>query len=147
MNRLESLEKCGLIKITSAFTLLEELEFDYTKLGDARRTRAARLPQAREGFLVGRSTVGGPDVVGGPDIYVYVDAIADAMYPGVQFETLTLNTQRDVLHLAAHRAYQWELFVTEDNGILQCAAQLRTLDICVMSPADAVSHLDGIGIN
>jgi len=76
LNRLEDLNRRGLIKLTTTPAIRMDLESDLTKYGEARRQKAARLPCAASGFMVGRSMVGGPDVIGGPDLYAHVDEIS-----------------------------------------------------------------------
>ncbi|MEQ1773856.1 MAG: hypothetical protein ABL891_08740 [Burkholderiales bacterium] len=146
VNALESLAERGMIKITSTFALAEDLRFDHTKLGEARRLKASRLPQARSGFMVGHSKVGGPDVVGGPNVYAHVDAIANVIAPMKAWQDIESNTQRDILHLAAHRTYDWDIFITEDKGILRRSPELALLGIRVMSPQSALDHLVQVGI-
>jgi len=146
MNQLEELARRGAIQITTTFALGEDLAFDKTKLGEARRIKAARLPQARSGFMVGHSTVGGPDVIGGPNVYAHVDSIAEVIAPAVAWEEIRTNTQRDILHLAAHLTYGWELFVTEDKGILDHSTKLAALGIRTMTPVAALQYLAHQGI-
>ncbi len=132
--------------MTTTFALGEDLAFDKTKLGEARRIKASRLPQARSGFMIGHSAVGGPDVIGGPDVYAHVDSIAEIIAPAVAWEEIHTNTQRDILHLAAHLTYGWEIFITEDKGILDHASKLITLGIRAMTPKAALQHLADQGI-
>ena len=146
MNQLEGFARQGLIEITTTFSLGKDLAFDETKLGEARRIKASRLPQARSGFIIGRSTVGGPDVIGGPDIYARVDPIAEIIAPGIAWEKIYTNTQRDILHLAAHLTYGWEIFLTGDKGILDHASELAALGIRVMTPQAALQCLTDQGI-
>jgi hypothetical protein len=67
-DQLEARAHDGTIAITSSHVLLEELASDNTLAADLRRAKAARLPRGSSGFMVGHSTVGGPDVSGGPNV-------------------------------------------------------------------------------
>lgn len=148
VNRLEHLGQRGVIKLTMTFVTATELKSDRTKFGEARRQKAARLPTARSGFMIGRSTVGGPDVIGGPDAYAYVDAIGAIIRPGVSWEGIDENTQRDILHLSAHRTYGWEMFVTSDGGILDHSdSLLEKIGIRVMTPETALLALEAMGVS
>jgi len=146
MNQLEKLAQRGLIEITTTFALGADLTFDKSKYGEARRAKASRLPTARSGFMIGRSTIGGPDVVGGPDVYAHVDPISEIIAPGITWEAIDNKTQRDILHLSAHLTYSWDIFLTEDKGILKYASELDTLGIRAMTPEIALQQLEGRGI-
>jgi hypothetical protein len=146
VNVLEELHRRGLIELTSTFALAADLKLDKTSWGDARRAKAAGIRQGRSGFMVGRSTVGGPDVIGGPDIYVHVPTIMGAICPGKSWDAITQNSKHDVLHLATHRTYGWDVFVTDDKGILRAHESLATLGIVVCSPTAALRWLASRGV-
>lgn len=97
--------------------------------------------------MIGHSTVGGPDVVGGPNVYEHVDALAEIIRPHTAWYNIDSNTQRDILHLAAHLTYKWEIFVTEDKGILKHAEQLSALGVNVMTSKGALQYLEQQGIS
>jgi hypothetical protein len=143
LNRLEDLARQGVIELTTTFVMAAELASDRTRHGEARRQKAARLKTARSGFMVGRSAVGGPDLIGGPDAYAHVPAISAIIRPGVTWDDIDKNTQRDILFLSAHRTYGWEMFVTSDTGILECADALATVvGIRVKTPDQALIELE-----
>jgi hypothetical protein len=87
--------------------------------------------------MVGRSAVGGPDA------YAHVPAISAIIRPGVTWDDIDRNTQRDILFLSAHRTYGWEIFVTSDTGILRCADALGTVvGTRVKTPDQALIELE-----
>jgi hypothetical protein len=142
MNALESLAASGKIKLVTASAMIDDLAFDKSRLAQARLDKANRLLEARGAFMVGHSHVGGYDVLGGPSIYEHVDRIAEALRDGQSWERLDGNSQRDVLHLAAHLANDFEVFVTRDGAILDSAVRLRALGLLVLSPEDALAFVE-----
>jgi hypothetical protein len=140
LNELEERARTGQLKLTATAVMLEELDRDFTTLGQARREKAARMPIARSGFMVGHSAVGGHDVIGGPDAYGHVDALAAIVFPGTGWEDLDPRTQRDIMHLSAHLTYGWDIFVSRDRAVLAAAETLqRELGLRVMCPEDALA--------
>lgn len=146
MNQIEDIARRGKIKLTTTFAISEDLDFDKTQFSEARRTKALRLPMARSGFMIGHSMVGGPDVIGGPNVYEHVDSIAEIIVPATNWEDIHTNSQRDILHLAGHLTYGWELFVTEDKGILKHALKLAELGVEVLTPQETLQYLKDKGI-
>ena len=140
LNELEERARASEFELTATAVMLDELDRDLTTLGQARREKAARLPIAHSGFMIGYSTVGGHDVIGGPDAYRHVDAIAPFVRPGTRWDDLDTNTQRDIMHLSAHMTYGWDIFVSRDGEILAAAdALLKELGLRVMTPEDALA--------
>jgi len=139
LNRLERLASEGKVEIRTTHVLLEELEADETQAASTRRAKAARLPRDSPGFMVGHSTVGGPDVIGGRDVDPLVANVLVILGAGRPFESLDANSQRDIRHLATHHAYGRDLFVTSDKGLLRHAQALQSCGIRVRTPKDALA--------
>ncbi|MBI4380084.1 MAG: hypothetical protein HY574_02655 [candidate division NC10 bacterium] len=145
LNALEVLAKQGVVEITSTRILAEELARDKTQLGSSRRTKASQLRSGTSGFVMRRSTLRGGDALGAPNAYVYLDRIARLIRPDLEWHELDENTQRDIMHLAIHRAHNWDLFVTMDKLILlQSKMLLSDLGLRVMSPEDALKTVNEI---
>lgn len=139
LNALEALAKRGDITIVSTRLLMSELASDESKLGPTRRAKAGQLKAGTSGFVMRRSGVRGGDVLRGPNAYRYREQIARILRPTLAWHELDGNTQRDVMHLAIHRAHDWDLFVTTDTLILSRHQELLSeVNVRVLSPEDAV---------
>jgi hypothetical protein len=143
LNALEVLTKQRVVEITSTRILAEELARDKTQLGPNRRAKASQLQSGTSGFVLRRSTLRGGEAFGAPNAYVYLGRIARIIRPDLEWHELDENTQRDIMHLAIHRAHNWDLFVTMDNLILlQSKVLLSDLGLRVMSPEDALKTVN-----
>ena len=143
LNALEVLAKQGIVEITSTRILAEELARDKTQWGPSRRAKASQLRSGTSGFVMRRSRLRGGDALRAPNAYVYLDRIARIIRPDLEWHELDENTQRDIMHLAIHRAHNWDLFVTMENLILlQSKALLSDLGLRVMSPEDALKTVN-----
>lgn len=143
LNALEVLAKQGVIEITSTRILAEELARDKTQLGPNRRAKASQLQSGTSGFVMRRSTLRGGDALRAPNAYVYLNRIARIIRPNLEWHELDEHTQRDIMHLAIHRAHNRDLFVTGENRILrQSKVLLSDLGLRVMSPEDALKTIN-----
>ncbi|MDE2180195.1 MAG: hypothetical protein KGJ40_05000 [candidate division NC10 bacterium] len=143
LNALEVLAKQRVIEITSTRILAEELARDKTQFGPNRRAKASQLQSGTSGFVMRRSTLRGGDALGAPNAYVYLDRIARIIQPDLEWHELDEHTQRDIMHLAIHRAHNWDLFVTKEKEILRKSRVLLSdLGLRVMSPKGALKTVN-----
>jgi hypothetical protein len=143
LNALEVLAKQEIVEITSTRILAEELARDKTQRGPSRRAKASQLRSGTSAFVMRRSRLRGGDALRAPNAYVYLDRIARIIRPDLEWHELDENTQRDIMHLAIHRAHNWDLFVTMENLILlQSKVLLSDLGLRVMSPEDALKTVN-----
>ena len=140
LNQLEAWHQAGSIEITRTSILDSELSRDLGPLGDKRRRKASQLQEASPAFTVGMSALRNGDVLRGVDAYGWVDQIAAIIFPNRAFQELAPRPRNDVLHLAIHKAANWDYLVTLDRkDILAHQQQLEDeCDIHALSPEEAV---------
>ena len=139
LNQLEAWHRAGLIEITRTSVMVEELVANLGPKGKARLKKATGYQEGAPGFTIGVSRLGGPDVLGGPASHGLAPVIENALFPNVPFDKLIERQRRDALHLAIHKGYGWDYFVTKDKGILCRQQELEDeFDIHALSPEEAV---------
>jgi hypothetical protein len=141
MNTLERWHREGKIEIRRTSVMDHELASDAGGRGEKRRRKAGSYGHNAAGFQIGHSRVGGYDAVGGAPAASQQRVLADLLHPGVEWNALSINTRRDIWHLAIHLAYHCDFFVTLDGEILDAAPQLADLGLAVLSPSELVEKL------
>lgn len=116
LNQLEQWHQNGLIEIKRTRVLAQELTRDQSSYyGPLRRQKAQAYQEGTSAFTMGRSEVGGGDALRAPNAYQWEKPITALLDPTKDPIELNDKDQRDILHLAIHKAYGWDYFVTLDT--------------------------------
>jgi hypothetical protein len=152
VNRLEALNKLGLIKIVGTDRLLQETEYNIRRL-----KKAESYENIGEPFTIGFSRIGKAYISDGKKRPSF-NEIASILFPKININDLNRNQSNDVMHLIAHIHSESDYFITDnsrdfinakrdnknrDGGYRnQKRIQLEEIGIKVFSPKEIIEVLE-----